>query len=189
MLDIASSSLIPKTPAASPETPGGSGSSALLNHMARIMRLQAESALAPLGLRPRHLVALSILRDHDGGTQQTLAALLSIDRTNLVGLLNDLETEGWIERRRDTEDRRRHLVVLTETGSEKLADAEAALVNAEDHVLRGLDEAQRQQLQSLLQLAAAGHAAGHAGGCTEQEPIGHGSACLAAQADEELGAC
>jgi DNA-binding MarR family transcriptional regulator len=152
-----------------------------MNHMARLMRMQAESTLAPLGLRPRHLVALSVLRDNDGGTQQTLAALLSIDRTNLVGLLNDLETEGYIERRRDTEDRRRHLVVLTDAGATKLAEAEAALVDAERHVLGALDEEQRRQLQALLQLAANGHA----GDCAEQVPIGHGEACLAAQANED----
>lgn len=137
---------------------GGRGSSALLSHMSRLVRTQAESALAPLGLRPRHLVALTILRDNNGGTQQALASLLSVDRTNLVGLLNELESDGLIARRRDVEDRRRHLVELTGAGAERLAEAEAALWDAENHVLGALDEAQREQLHVLLQLAADGHA-------------------------------
>ena len=37
-------------------------SGALLDHLARRMRLRTEAVLAPLGLRPRHLVALTVLR-------------------------------------------------------------------------------------------------------------------------------
>src|SRR3979411_178668 len=92
-------------------------SGALLDHLARRMRLRAESVLAPLGLRPRHLVALTVLRDHGGSTQQALATTLEMDGTNIVGLLNELEAENLIERRRSPEDRRRHVVALTEAGA------------------------------------------------------------------------
>jgi DNA-binding MarR family transcriptional regulator len=100
---------------------------ALLDHLARRMRLRAEAVLAPLGLRPRHLVALTVLRDRGGSTQQALAATLEMDGTNIVGLLNELEAEKLIERRRSPEDRRRHLVELTDVGADRLATAECAL--------------------------------------------------------------
>src|ERR1035437_1439775 len=109
-------------------------SSALLDHLARLMRLRAESALAPLNLRSRHLVALTVLRDHGSPTQQVLAAALHTDRTNLIGLLNELETEGLILRRRSNEDRRRHIVGMTAEGSARLASAECALAAAEGDV-------------------------------------------------------
>jgi DNA-binding MarR family transcriptional regulator len=131
---------------------------ALLDHLARRMRMRAEIVLSPLGLRPRHLVALTMLRDHAGSTQQVLSGMLQIDRTNLVGLLNELESDGLIERRRSTEDRRRHLVHLTSLGSERLAEAEFALAAAEDQILTGLTEAQRESLYQLLQQASNGHA-------------------------------
>jgi DNA-binding MarR family transcriptional regulator len=131
-------------------------SAALLDHLARRVRVRAESSLAPLGLRPRHLVALTVLRDQDGSTQQDLASTLQLDRTNVVGLLNDLERDGLIRRRRSTEDRRRHLVELTKTGRARLAKAELALAAVEDEVLSGLDPEQREQLYSLLQQATAG---------------------------------
>src|ERR1700757_3470228 len=70
---------------------------ALLHHLARRMRLRTEAVLAPLGLRPRHLVALTVLRDRGGSTQQALAATLEIDATNIVGLLNALEAHQLIE--------------------------------------------------------------------------------------------
>jgi MarR family transcriptional regulator, lower aerobic nicotinate degradation pathway regulator len=117
------------------------------------MRLRAESALAPLGLRPRHLVALTVLRDHGSPSQQTLAAALQTDRTNLIGLLNQLEADGLILRRRSTEDRRRHIVELTDAGAQRLAQAEFALAAAEDEVLGGLDREQRETLYDLLALA------------------------------------
>ncbi|MGY4783720.1 MarR family transcriptional regulator [Rhodococcus opacus] len=80
------------------------------------MRLHGECVLDPLGLRPRRLVALTVLRDRSGITQQALSATLTLDRANIVGLLNDLEGAGLVERIRSPLDRRRHLVQLTERG-------------------------------------------------------------------------
>jgi DNA-binding MarR family transcriptional regulator len=133
-------------------------SGALLDHLARRMRLRAEAVLAPLGLRPRHLVALTVLRDRGGSTQQALAATLEVDGTNIVGLLNELEAENLIERRRSPEDRRRHVVELTDAGAKQLAKVECALAAVEEEVLGALDESQRETLYSLLQQAATGTA-------------------------------
>src|ERR1700682_1919718 len=121
-------------------------SSALLDHLARLMRVRAESALAPLRLRPRHLVVLTVLRDQGRPTQQALGAALQTDRTNLIGLLNELETDGLILRRRSAEDRRRHFVELTADGTKRLVEAEAALAAAEEDVLGALDANQREAL-------------------------------------------
>ena len=131
-------------------------SGALLDHLARRMRLRAEAVLAPLGLRPRHLVALTVLRHLGGSTQQALATTLAMDGTNIVGLLNDLEAKNLIERRRSPEDRRRHMVELTEAGATQLAAVEFALLAAEDEVLGALDDTQRETLYHLLRQAAAG---------------------------------
>jgi MarR family transcriptional regulator, lower aerobic nicotinate degradation pathway regulator len=135
-------------------------SSALLDLLARRMRMQGESALGVVGLRPRHLLALTVLRDLGGSSQQALATTLQIDRTNLVGLLNELEADGLIERRRSAEDRRRHTVMLTDTGHERLAHAEFALAAVEDVVLASLTGAEREQLYALVQKATAGIVSG-----------------------------
>jgi DNA-binding MarR family transcriptional regulator len=128
---------------------------ALIDHLARRMRLRVETTLAPLGLRPRHLVALTVLRDGGGSTQQALSTTLQIDRTNLVGLLNELEADKLIERRRSSEDRRRHIVELTTAGANRLAQAELALSTIEDEVLGGLDAEQRETLYRLLHQATS----------------------------------
>jgi DNA-binding MarR family transcriptional regulator len=146
-------------------------SSALLSHLARLIRMRSESELEPLGLRPRHLVALTVLRASGGvAGQQELATELQVDRTNLVGLLNELEAAGLILRRRASEDRRRHIVELTAAGGERLAEAEAAIGTAEDEILGALSDRQREQLFGLLSKAAAGRAPDCAAAAAEREP-------------------
>jgi DNA-binding MarR family transcriptional regulator len=128
---------------------------ALVDHLARRLRLRSESVLAPLGLRPRHLISLTVLRDRGGSSQQDLAKILEMDSTNVVTLLNELEAEGLIERRRSPADRRRHLVELTDVGTKLLARAEFALTAVEDEVFRALGHDQRETLYELLQQAAS----------------------------------
>ena len=119
----------------------------LLDLLTRRMYAFGEAALRSVDLRPRHLLAMTVLRDFGESAQADLAGTLRLDRTNLVGLLNELEAEGLIERRRSPEDRRRHTVVLTDTGRERLARAEFAMSAAEDIVLL-------QEIRDLLRQRA-----------------------------------
>jgi DNA-binding MarR family transcriptional regulator len=112
--------------------------------------------LDEFGLRPRHHIALTLLRDLGETGQADLAAALRIDRTNLVGLLNELEERGLIERRRSPQDRRRHTVTLTAKGRRQLAKAEFAMLAIESEVLARLDVDERHQLHDLLLRAVGG---------------------------------
>jgi len=122
----------------------------MLNHLARVARRTSEAALEPSGLRPRHVVALTILRDRGSMTQVALGEVLHLDPTNLVGLLNELERKELLERRRDVLDRRRHIVELSDAGRTTLAGAERALAAVQDQVLAGLDDDERSTLHALL---------------------------------------
>jgi len=135
----------------------------LVDHLARRMRGEMESRLTTLGLRPRHLIALTLLRDLGETGQADLATTLQIDRTNLVGLLNELEESELIERRRSPHDRRRHTVVITQPGRGRLAEAEFALAAVEADVLAALEPRQRAELYSLLAQVAKASAAECAG--------------------------
>jgi MarR family len=85
----------------------------LLDHFARVGRRAYEGVTAPGGLRPRHLVALKLLSEQRSQSQQGLADALSLDPSNVVGLLNELEERDLVVRRRDPLDRRRHIVELS----------------------------------------------------------------------------
>src|SRR6202011_4087229 len=97
----------------------------LLEHLARVGRRAAESSMSPGGLRPRHLIALKLLSEHGPASQQGLTDALSLEPSNVVGLLNELEERGLITRRRDPTDRRRHIVELSPLGEDELACAYA----------------------------------------------------------------
>ena len=103
-----------------------------------------------LGMDLRLLIALSYLGDHDGAPQHELVDALCMDAKNVVLLLNDLEDAGYLVRRRDLEDRRRHRVYITESGRQALERAASAQEQIEDDVLRALDADERVTLCQLL---------------------------------------
>lgn len=133
-----------------------------MDYLARRLRAASESELERFGLRARHVIALTLLRDFGERPQADLAGMLRLDPTNVVGLLNELESDGLVERRRSTTDRRRHTVALTGDGASRLAAVEEALEGVEHRMLGTLDDRQRAALNELLHLAV-----GEVGDCSE----------------------
>jgi DNA-binding MarR family transcriptional regulator len=122
--------------------------STLLHRLAKkITRNTAEEAL---GMRLRQFWTLSYLADHDGIAQNELADAFMLDANNAVLLLNELEDAGWVERRRNPEDRRRHAVFLTDEGRATLSHARDACTVTEDALLAKLSERERETLRCLL---------------------------------------
>ena len=101
-------------------------------------------------LSPRQFQLLALLHERGAMGQRELGQAMETDPSILVTLLNPLEAEGLLSRRRDPLDRRRHLVTLTARGERRLGAAAHAQREAEDELFAGLDEAQREQLRVLL---------------------------------------
>jgi len=126
----------------------------LLDHLGRMTRVRSEEALAPLGLRPRQYVALTLLELRGPTNQATVGHVLHLDPANVVGLLNQLEEAGYVVRRRDTGDRRRHVVEVTDAGRRIIERAREALAAVDDEILGGLGPDERELLGRLLERAA-----------------------------------
>jgi DNA-binding MarR family transcriptional regulator len=122
----------------------------LLEHLARVGRRAFEATLEPGGLRPRHLIALNLLSEQGPASQQALADSLSLDPSNVVGLLNELEERQLVTRRRDSADRRRHIVELSPRGESELCSAYERLRRVDDDLLSALSGQQRAMLYDLL---------------------------------------
>jgi DNA-binding MarR family transcriptional regulator len=127
------------------------GAITLLTRLTKVIHRRSSEAL--LGMRFRQFQALCYLRDQGGRSQQELGEALMLDPNNLVLLLNELETAGFAQRRRDPLDRRRHLVEITPAGRIAVERAEKAQEAIEDQVLAALSHEERGQLRELLSRA------------------------------------
>ncbi len=127
----------------------------LLTQLSRVVYRRATKDVIGMGLK--QLIALDHLHSHQGCLQQALGQSLMLDANNCVILLNDLDEQGYVERRRDPADRRRHLVEITPAGIEALQEAEGKLAGLEDEVLGNLSSSERARLRDLLAKALEGH--------------------------------
>src|SRR5438309_10334315 len=118
------------------ETDSGAGLIDLLNQLNKTLFKRTSEEL--LGMRVRQFLALSKVRDHPGISQQELAEMMLLDSNAVVLLLNELEDLGFSLRRRDPEDRRRHIVELTESGRQAVARGEQGHASIVDEVIGGL---------------------------------------------------
>jgi DNA-binding MarR family transcriptional regulator len=104
-----------------------------------------------LGMRLKAYMALGYLRDHPGTTQQELESGLLLDANTVVLILNELEAAQFVVRRRDPEDRRRHIVELTAAGRRALERADRAREGLEGEILAPLSAEERKTLRRLIE--------------------------------------
>jgi DNA-binding MarR family transcriptional regulator len=124
------------------------GSMNLLTRLSRVVYRRATEDV--IGLRMKPFIALDQLRGRGATSQQQFGRDLMLDANNAVILLNDLEEAGYVERRRDPADRRRHIVEITSAGARAAERAEHKLETVEDQVLGNLSASERAQLRDLL---------------------------------------
>ncbi|HEY7122083.1 MAG TPA: MarR family transcriptional regulator [Solirubrobacterales bacterium] len=137
------------------QAPPVTGTMNLLTRLSRVIYRSAGPEL--LGVKLKEFVTLLYLREMEKATQQRLAQALMLDANNTVILLNGLEEKGMVERTRDPEDRRRHLVAITPKGVKAMEKAERELETVEGDVLGNLDASERSELHDLLAKALEDH--------------------------------
>jgi DNA-binding MarR family transcriptional regulator len=130
------------------KTAAATGSMNLLTRLSRDVYRRATEDV--IGIRLKQFIALDYLREQGGTTQSQLGETLHLDKNNCVILLNDLEEDDYITRRRDPTDRRRHLVEMTHSGEKALEEAEVKLETLEDQVIGSLSDEERATLRDLL---------------------------------------
>jgi DNA-binding MarR family transcriptional regulator len=150
----------PQTPTTTvPQLPGELVASAtfLLKRLGFAAKERAMEAYEETGLHPYHHAVLIVLGEGSRETQGAIADALGYDRGQLVGLLDDLEGRGLVERRRDPNDRRRHIVRLTADGRRTLRRLRALARRVEDDFLAPLSNEERRHLHALLLRLAETH--------------------------------
>lgn len=110
--------------------------------------------LVPLGVAPRAYGVLSNLAGATSQTQQQLADALGIHRNNMVGLIDEMETAGWVRRHRSRQDRRAFDVRLTRSGSALISRVSKMVPALDDEIGHGLSQSERQVMVALLRRVA-----------------------------------
>jgi len=122
----------------------------LLTFIAEHATERFERAVAAHGIRSRHASVLVVIDAEGPMSQRALGRRLRIDKSPMVGVIDDLERLRLAERRRSDSDRRIQAVHLTAKGRRVLADV-TAIADAENaRTFAVLDDAEREQLQELL---------------------------------------
>jgi DNA-binding MarR family transcriptional regulator len=129
----------------------------LLSRIGRIAKADATARCLELGMDLPHVGVLALLDERAPTTQAAIADALGIDRSQLVGELDELEERGWVERQRDPHDRRRQLVSLTAAGRKQIAGFRTTAAQIEAEFLAPLDAKQREALHELLMTLAQHH--------------------------------
>jgi DNA-binding MarR family transcriptional regulator len=122
----------------------------LLGRLGREARRRFTQILSAWNLNASHYGVLLLLEEIGQASQQHLAQTLSIDRANMVALLDLLQQRGLIERATDPLDRRRHLVKLTEVGRQEMQQIRQAEEELDEAFFDGLDKEEQADLHRLL---------------------------------------
>lgn len=106
------------------------------------------------GVTPATLGMLAVIEANPGLSQAQAGALLGIDRSTVVGMIDRLEADGLVSRTPAPRDRRSHALRLAPKGEAAMRRLEAAVAAHEDHVARTLDSDERRRLIALLKRIA-----------------------------------
>jgi DNA-binding MarR family transcriptional regulator len=118
---------------------------------ARSHRILTEAfAQSGTGLRSYHYRLLVALDEAGPSSQADLSRGTSVDRSDVVAVLGDLEQAGLIQRTVDPANRRRNIVTLTRAGTKQLKALDQVVDAVQERVMEPLTPAQRTQLLKLL---------------------------------------
>ncbi|MGA5134907.1 MarR family winged helix-turn-helix transcriptional regulator [Streptomyces olivoreticuli] len=130
----------------------------------QLARAKANQAARPTGIELHHAHVLSTVQAGRIRSQRELGAAIGIDKSTLVRIVDDLERQHLLKRRRAANDRRAYEIVITEEGERRLAEAGELFRGALLELLEVLDAQEQHQLHDLLaRFVAQDHGEGATG--------------------------
>ncbi|TRX52263.1 MarR family winged helix-turn-helix transcriptional regulator [Corynebacterium guaraldiae] len=123
-----------------------------LERLRRRTREGVEAALQTQKTTLREYWVLTCLVAEAASSQSALSETLAIDASDMVRLLDSLESRHWVKRERDAKDRRRQIIASTKKGVKAHKELTVLVAKAEDEAL---DASTNKQLKHLRKLATA----------------------------------
>lgn len=134
-----------QTPTALTELP----SWLLTQSAAQAHRIVTESFAAG-GARAYHFRLLATLVEFGPASQATLGRRSSIDRSDVVAALNELEADGYVERSADPADGRRNVITITTAGKRQYRKLTTLVGKAQEEIFAPLSATDRTRLTTIL---------------------------------------
>ena len=141
-----------QTPTALTELP----SWLLTQSAAQAHRIVTESFAAG-GARAYHFRLLATLVEFGPASQATLGRRSSIDRSDVVAALNELEADGYVERSADPADGRRNVITITTAGKRQYRRLTNLVGKAQEEIFAPLSVTDRARLTTILGKLLAYH--------------------------------
>ena len=110
--------------------------------------------IASIELTPPHAGILRVIAAEPGRSQQALSGQLGLLPSRVVAYVDELEDLGYVERRRNPDDRRLHALYLTPSGKKAMSKIGELGRQHERLMTAGLDTEQRDTLRQLLAVIA-----------------------------------
>lgn len=101
-------------------------------------------------LTPEQFMLIDLLWNLGEMTQQQLADQLQKDKNSVTQLVDALERKGFVERRRNLQDRRSNTLVLTEKAEHLKMEAKRKGILIMDRMLDGVTEEEQRTLLAIL---------------------------------------
>ena len=124
----------------------------LMHDVSRLRRNVFDEFMKPLGVTRSQWWVLAYLSRHDGMIQSDLANVLDLGKAALGGLIDRLESSGFIERRADESDRRVKRVHLSPAGTQIVKEMRLRSDEMSERILDGLSVTERHRLADMLAL-------------------------------------
>lgn len=122
----------------------------VVNKVGEKINARIESVTASVGLNVRQYGLLLLLQAEGPQSQIVIGQRVGLDGVSVMRTVDSLEARGLVRRDRDPTDRRKHSVVLTDTGYELLEQTSPKTQQAEREITGVLSEQEQEQFLSLL---------------------------------------
>lgn len=127
----------------------------LIRRLHQIHSAMFMDACREFGMTPLQYSVLSVVGEHPGLDQASLAQEVGIDRSNAADVMQRLQRGGLIRREAGTHDRRTKATFLTEAGVALLAQLDPIADAAHEALIETLPERERSRFVALLQRLVA----------------------------------
>lgn len=122
----------------------------VVQRTARLLRFHLAKFLSEYGVSPEQWVILFKLYEKPGLSQNQLADPNLNDHPNITRLVDGLQKNGLVVRTQDPNDRRRHLLYLTEEGRKLMEELLPKVIEQRQSIFAGIPDFEIERLVSTL---------------------------------------